>query len=100
MFEFEDFIHVDRRSMQTLGQALDQDELMLAFRGAPQQLVDHFLENVSERQALVMKDDMEVATPKPLAEVQAAQLNIIRQARKLQEAGEIIMSAGDSSDYI
>jgi flagellar motor switch protein FliG len=47
-----------------------------------------------------MKDDMEVATPKPIAEVQAAQLNIIRQARKLQEAGEIIMSAGDSSDYV
>jgi flagellar motor switch protein FliG len=100
MFEFEDFVKLDRRSMQTLGQALDQDELMLAFRGAPQQLVDYFLENVSERQALVMKDDMEVATPKPLTEVLAAQKNIVRQARKLQEAGEIIMSAGDSTDYV
>jgi flagellar motor switch protein FliG len=86
--------------MQTLGQALDQDELMLAFRGAPQQLIDYFLENVSERQALVMKDDMEVATPKPVAEVEAARKNIVRQARKLQEAGEIIMSAGDSTDYV
>ena len=73
---------------------------MLAFRGAPQQLIDYFLENVSERQALVMKDDMEVATPKPIAEVEAAQKNIVRQARKLQEAGEIIMSAGDSTDYV
>ena len=100
MFEFEDFVKLDRRSMQTLGQALDQDELMLAFRGAPQPLIDYFLENVSERQALVMKDDMEVATPKPLTEVLAAQKNIVRQARKLQENGEIIMSAGDSSDYV
>jgi len=100
MFEFEDFIKLDRRSMQTLGQALDQDELMLAFRGAPQQLIDYFLENVSERQALVMKDDMEVATPKPVVEVEAAKKSIVRQARKLQEAGEIIMSAGDSSDYV
>ena len=84
MFEFEDFIKLDRRSMQTLGQALDQDELMLAFRGAPQQLIDYFLENVSERQAReFMKDDMEVATPKPIAEVEAAQKNIVRQARKL-----------------
>ncbi len=73
---------------------------MLAFRGAPQQLIDYFLENVSERQALVMKDDMEVATPKPVVEVEAAKKSIVRQARKLQEAGEIIMSAGDSSDYV
>ena len=55
-----------------------------------------FPENMSERQALLMKDDMEVATPKPVAEVEARK-NIVRQARKLQEAGEIIMSAGDSS---
>jgi flagellar motor switch protein FliG len=41
-----------------------------------------------------------VATPKPLTEVLAAQKNIVRQARKLQEAGEIIMSAGDSTDYV
>ena len=65
-----------------------------------QQLIDYFLENVSERQALVMKDDMEVATPKPVVEVEAAKKSIVRQARKLQEAGEIIMSAGDSSDYV
>ena len=100
MFEFEDFIHLDRRSMQTLVQALEQDELMLAFRGVPQQLVDHFLENMSERQALLVKDDMEVATPKPLAEIDAAQKSIVRQARKLQEAGEIIMASADSNDFI
>ena len=47
-----------------------------------------------------MKDDMEVATPKPIVEVEAAKKSIVRQARKLQEAGEIIMSAGDSSDYV
>ena len=72
--------------MQTLGQALDQDELMLAFRGAPQQLIDYFLENVSERQALVMKDDMEVATPKPIADLGGTKILCGRRANCRKQA--------------
>ncbi|GIS18923.1 MAG: hypothetical protein CM15mP120_08390 [Pseudomonadota bacterium] len=74
------FIKVGPPQYADLGQALDQDELMLAFRGAPQQLIDYFLENVSERQALVMKDDMEVATPNPLSKSKLQRRAFFRQA--------------------
>ena len=100
MFEFEDFLKTSSRDMQTLGQAIDQEELKIAFRGCSDAVMNHFLDNVSERVAELIRDDMEVSTPKPVSEVMEARNNIIAQARKLQDAGEIIMAAGDSSDYI
>lgn len=100
MFEFEDFLKTSSRDMQTLGQAIDQEELKIAFRGCSDAVINHFLDNVSERVADLIRDDMEVSTPKPVSEVMDARSNIIAQARKLQDAGEIIMAAGDSSDYI
>lgn len=100
MFEFEDFLKTSSRDMQTIGQAIDQEELKIAFRGASNQVIEHFLGNLSERVAELIRDDMEISTPKPVSEVHAAQNNIIAQARKLQDAGEIIMAAGDSADYI
>ena len=100
MFEFEDFLKTSSRDMQTLGQAIDQEELKIAFRGCSDAVMNHFLDNVSERVAELIRDDMEVSTPKPVSEVMEARKNIIAQARKLQDAGEIIMAAGDSADYI
>ena len=100
MFEFEDFLKTSSRDMQTLGQAIDQEELKVAFRGSSDAVINHFLDNLSERVAELIRDDMEIAQPKPVSEVMEARNNIIAQARKLQDAGEIIMSAGDSADYL
>ena len=99
MFEFEDFLKTSSRDMQTLGQAIDQEELKVAFRGSSDAVINH-LDNLSERVAELIRDDMEIAQPKPVSEVMEARNNIIAQARKLQDAGEIIMSAGDSADYL
>ena len=49
MFEFEDFLKTSSRDMQTLGQAIDQEELKIAFRGCSDAVMNHFLDNVSER---------------------------------------------------
>ena len=48
--------------------------------------------------AVVIPKTNEIGTA--IMAVMEARNNIIAQARKLQDAGEIIMSAGDSADYL
>jgi flagellar motor switch protein FliG len=54
---------------------------------------------MSERARLLFLDDMEARGPIRLVEVQAAQKNILRIARKLADDGEIVL-LGNGNDFI
>jgi len=56
---------------------------------------DKFMSNMSERARAVFLDDMEAKGPMRLSDVEDAQKKIMRQARKLSEAGELMLAAGD-----
>ena len=56
------FWKTSSRDMQTLGQAIDQEEWESGFRGSSDAVINHFLDNLSERAELI-RDDMEIAQP-------------------------------------
>ena len=95
MFVFENLIEVDDRGMQTLLREVSTDQLLLALRGAPQELQEKIFKNMSSRAAEMLKDDLEAAAPVKVADVEASQKEILAIARRLSDAGEIAIGGGD-----
>jgi flagellar motor switch protein FliG len=57
-------------------------------------MMEKFVKNMSSRAAEMLKDDLESRGPVRLAEVEGAQKEIIAVARKLADAGKIVLGGG------
>jgi len=99
MFTFDNLATVDSKGIQKLLSTVGSDVLMAAIRGADDVTKDNFLNNMSERARLLFLDDMEDKGPIRIAEVEAAQRNIIRIAKKLSDDGEIVL-VGKGDDFV
>jgi flagellar motor switch protein FliG len=100
MFVFADMIQIDDKGIQTLLREVDSGRLVLALKGADQTLTQHFLKNMSQRAAEMLKDDMESRGPVKLSEVEAAQKEVLTTARKLADAGTIMIGGGGTEAYV
>jgi flagellar motor switch protein FliG len=99
MFVFENLSAVDNRSIQTLMRAVESEMLMVALKGAPDVVKGKFLDNMSGRARLMFVDEMEARGPLRMADVEEAQKQVIRIARKLSDAGEMML-AGRGDDFV
>ncbi|MBC8950133.1 MULTISPECIES: flagellar motor switch protein FliG [Xenorhabdus] len=97
MFLFENLISVDDRSIQRLLQEISTDSLLVALKGCDQALRDHFLNNMSQRAAEIMRDDLANRGPVRMSQVEAEQKAILLVVRRLAESGEMILNGGDDT---
>jgi len=93
MFVFDNLAEIDDRAMQTILRDVQSEKLAIALRGADQKVKDKITTNMSQRAAEIMLEDMEARGPVRLAEVEAAQKEILALVRKLADAGEVQLSA-------
>ena len=93
MFVFDNLADVDDRAMQSVLRDVPSDKLALALRGADSKVKDKVTSNMSQRAAEILLEDMEARGPVRLAEVEAAQKEILSVVRKMAESGEIQLSA-------
>lgn len=100
MFVFEDLVHLDDRAIRTLLKEISNDELILGLKTASDELTEKVFGNVSQRAAEMMREDMEVMGPVRLRDVEQAQLNIIRSARRLADEGKIILGGKGGDDIL
>jgi flagellar motor switch protein FliG len=100
MFVFSDLVTLDDRSIRTLLKEISNDELILALKTASEDLTDKIFSNVSQRAAEMMKEDMEVMGPVKLKDVEAAQLNIVKAARRLEEEGKIVLGSKGGEEIL
>ena len=100
MFVFDNLGEVDDRGMQTLLREVSSDQLLLALRGAADNLKDKIFNNMSSRAAEMLKDDLEAAQPARLSDVEAAQKEILSVARRLADAGDIMLGGGGGDDFV
>lgn len=100
MFVFENLLDVDDRGVQTLLREVSSDQLLLALRGAPGNLQEKIFKNMSSRAAEMLRDDLEAAPPVKISDVEAAQKEILSVARKLADAGDIMLGGGGGDDFI
>jgi flagellar motor switch protein FliG len=97
LFVFEDIVKLEERAVQQVLREADQKDLVLALRGAPDNVKDIVLTNMSERGAEMIKEEMEIQPPQRKRDIDAAQSRIVAVVRQLEEAGAIVI-AGESED--
>jgi flagellar motor switch protein FliG len=100
MFVFDDLVEVDDRGMQELLRQVPADKLLLALKGVDETFKAKVFKNMSQRAAEMLKSDLESKGPVRLADVEAAQKEILVAARKLADAGTINLGGKGGEQYV
>ncbi|MCD6169372.1 MAG: flagellar motor switch protein FliG [Candidatus Latescibacteria bacterium] len=94
MFVFEDILILDDLSVQKVMREVDVKQLSLALKAAGDDVKRKILSNVSERVAQMVQEEMEFMGPVRLKDVEQAQHQIVEIIRRLEDAGEIVITRG------
>jgi flagellar motor switch protein FliG len=100
MFVFEDITKLDNRFIQRILSEVDVSDLMLAIRGTTDEVSRVIYANMSKRLQETIKEDMEYMGPVRLRDVEEAQQKIVGIVRRLEEAGEIVISRGKGDEIL
>ncbi|MDR7869601.1 MAG: flagellar motor switch protein FliG [Tissierellaceae bacterium] len=100
LFIFEDIVNLDRASIQRVLREVDNADLVLALKGASEEVSNMIFENLSKRAAEMLKEDIKFMGPVRLSTVEEAQQNIVGIIRRLDDTGEIIMGRGEQDSVI
>ncbi|MBE6913448.1 MAG: flagellar motor switch protein FliG [Ruminococcaceae bacterium] len=100
MFVFEDMIKLSPQSVQRVLKDVEQSDLIIALKGAGDDVKKFILSNVSKHQQEMILDDLEVMGPLKRRDVEDAQQKIVNVVRSLDDSGEIVISRGDGSDVV
>ncbi len=100
MFIFDDLIKIDDRGIQALLKEVANDKLLLALKTANQEIRDKVFKNLSARAADLLNDDLATMGPARVSDVEAAQMEIVNTARRLENEGRIIIARGGAEDAL
>ena len=95
MFKFEDIVKLSDRDIIEVLKAVDKNDLLIALKGAPQEILDKFLNNMSKRAAQMFLEDMELLGPVKKSEVENARKKVISSIKDLIEKGVIEYGTGE-----
>jgi flagellar motor switch protein FliG len=94
LFVFDNLLKIDDRGMQAILREVQADSLATALKGADEAIKDKVFNNMSKRAAEILRDDISSKGPVRLADVEAAQKEIIGVALRLAEEGTIVLAGG------
>ncbi|NIB43216.1 flagellar motor switch protein FliG [Pseudomaricurvus alkylphenolicus] len=94
MFVFDNLKEVDDRGIQALLREVSSEVLIIALKGADEVLQEKIFKNMSKRAAELLRDDLEAKGPVKVSEVEGAQKEILTIARRMADAGEIVLGGG------
>jgi flagellar motor switch protein FliG len=100
MFTFDDLLEVPEQELRDLMSAIDKKTLMVALKGASEELRSHFYRTMSSRAVDMMKEDSEVMGPVRNKDVVKAQTEIVAIARKLESEGKIALKSEGDDEYV
>ena len=100
MFVFDNLIDIDDRGIQALLREVSSDSLLLALKGSDEGIKEKIFKNMSKRAAEMLRDDLEAKGPVKLSEVEGAQKEILAIARRMSEAGDIVLGGKGADQYV
>lgn len=100
MFVFDNLADVDDRGIQALLREVSSDVLVLALKGADEAIKEKIFKNMSKRASELLRDDLEAKGPVRISEVEAAQKEILTIARRMAEAGEIVLGGKGGEEMV
>ncbi|HEY7776579.1 MAG TPA: FliG C-terminal domain-containing protein, partial [Kineobactrum sp.] len=99
MFVFENLLDIDDRGIQVILREVQNEVLVTALKGSDQAVKDKMLKNMSRRAAEMLNEDMEAKGPVRVADVEAAQKEILVAVRSLADQGQIELG-GKGDEYV
>ncbi len=100
LFTFEDLVKLDDRSIQLVLKDVDQKDLAVALRGVSDEVKQRVFDNMSERGASMLAEEMEFQPPQRRRVIEEAQGKIVAVVRRLEEAGALVISRGNEDDVV
>ncbi|MCD6707033.1 MAG: flagellar motor switch protein FliG [Thiobacillus sp.] len=100
MFVFENIMDIEDRGIQLLLREVQSDSLIIALKGASEEMREKIFKNMSQRAAEMMRDDLDSKGPVRLSEVEAQQKEILMIVRRLADEGQISLGAKGEEQYV
>ena len=100
MFVFNNLSDVDDRGIQALLREVSSDVLVLALKGSDENVKEKIFKNMSKRASELLRDDLEAKGPVRVSDVETAQKEILTIARRMAEAGEIVLGGKGGEEMI
>ena len=98
MFTFEDISKLDNTAAREVLKIVDKKDLMIALKGAGDELREKFMGNMSERARDAFLEEMQFLGAVKVKEVEEAQRKIVEEVQKLAEQG--VIQIGESEEMI
>ncbi len=95
MFGFEDLLKIDSAGMQLIIKSSNNNTIKMSLKGAKQHVANHFFDNMSDRAAETLQDDLANMPKVRVTEVEEARRQIIELARRLESSGELELRSSD-----
>lgn len=100
MFVFENLIDIDDRGIQLILREVQSESLIVALKGASEELREKIFKNMSGRAAEMLREDLEAKGPVRLSEVEAEQKEILKLVRRLADEGQIALGSKGDDQFV
>ena len=100
MFVFDDLIEVEDRGIQLILREVQSESLIVALKGASEELREKVFKNMSSRAAEMLREDLEAKGPVRISEVEAEQKEILKVVRRLSDEGQIALGGKGDESYV
>lgn len=100
MFVFNDIGRIGNSGIQLILKAVDKAKLPLAMKGASEDIRKKFIDNMSQRAAKILQEEIDGLGPVRIKDVDEAQASIITIAKDLINRGEIEINDSSESEQL
>jgi flagellar motor switch protein FliG len=100
MFVFDNLLEIDDHGIQLLLREVQSESLIIALKGAQEELRNKVFKNMSKRAAEMLKEDLEAKGPVRVSEVEAEQKEILKVVRQLADDGQIVLGGAGEDGFI
>ncbi len=100
MFTFDDLEKLEDKAIQTVLKEIQSESLVIALKGATQELRDKVFRNMSTRAAETLREDLDSRGPVRVSEVENEQKELLKTVRRLADEGQIQLSSGSDDDFL
>jgi len=100
MFVFEDLLQVQNTHFRDILQNVDNQVLIKALKTSTEEMKNKIFSNLSERASEMLREDMEVMGPIKLSDVEEAQQEVIKTAKRLESEGRIVLTKGGDDVFV
>jgi flagellar motor switch protein FliG len=99
-FTYEDIAKIDDQGIQLILKDVSQEDLLISLKTASDTLKEKWLSNMSERAAMMVKEDLESMGPTKISDVEKTQQKIVAVCKQLEEDGKISIGGGPGEELV